>query len=98
MLTGRRPGTLSWAINSAVVDHGSITVTFRDGYVRVLTRDEALSPLPAQFADVLRRPGRFEEGHFDDELGTVVWPNSADLAPEFLRWGPHRDEGCECGN
>ena len=32
----------------------------------------------------LRDKARFAEFHLDAELGTIVWPNGADLAPEFL--------------
>jgi hypothetical protein len=32
----------------------------------------------------LRDPERFAEAFVDDELGTVAWPNGADVAPEFL--------------
>lgn len=32
----------------------------------------------------LRDPKRFAEAFVVDELGTVAWPNGADVAPEFL--------------
>ena len=32
----------------------------------------------------LKDPARFAEAFIDDELGTVAWPNGADVAPEFL--------------
>jgi hypothetical protein len=32
----------------------------------------------------LRDPARFREFRLDREMNTVVWPNGADLAPEFL--------------
>lgn len=32
----------------------------------------------------LRDKARFAEFHLDTELGTIVWPNGADFAPEFL--------------
>lgn len=33
----------------------------------------------------LRDPTKFRRFVFDPELRTLVWPNGADLAPEFLR-------------
>jgi hypothetical protein len=33
----------------------------------------------------LREPAAFERAVVDPELRTVVWPNGADFAPEFLR-------------
>jgi hypothetical protein len=35
----------------------------------------------------LRDPEVFAQVMVDPVLGTVVWPNGADLAPEFLRAG-----------
>lgn len=32
----------------------------------------------------LRDPARFAEFRVDPELATIVWPNGADFAPEFL--------------
>ncbi len=35
----------------------------------------------------LREPSLFAEASVDEVLGTVVWPNGADLSPEFLYAG-----------
>jgi len=32
----------------------------------------------------LKEKARFSELSLDEELGTIVWPNGADFAPEFL--------------
>ena len=32
----------------------------------------------------LAEPGRFAEVHVDPTLGTIVWPNGADLDPDVL--------------
>ena len=70
-----------------------LNVEFADG--QILTREVDQR---AGVFEPLRDPAYFKLARFDAEQGTVVWPNGADLAPEFLRWGPHLPKGCACGN
>jgi hypothetical protein len=56
-------------------------VSFNDGTCRRVDLSETLwGPM----FEPLRDPELFMAARFDEELGTVTWPNGADLAPEFL--------------
>lgn len=60
----------------------TVHVRFEDG----LTADVDLSYL-LDYSGVfepLRDPGYFCQLRADDEAGTIVWPNEADIAPETL--------------
>lgn len=58
-----------------------LEVTFEDG-VRRLVDVEPL--LYGEVFEPLREPTLFAQASVDPVLGTVVWPNGADLSPEFL--------------
>jgi len=59
----------------------TLEVSFDDGRQRRIDVEPLLfSPMFAP----LRDPDKFAEATVDTELGTVVWPNGADLSPEFL--------------
>ncbi len=72
----------------------TIAVAFADGFEREV---DLADELTGEVFGPLRDKALFAQVRFDPEIGTAVWPNGADLAPEFLRWGPHLSKGCPCG-
>lgn len=58
-----------------------LEVTFANGCRSCIDIE---SELWGQMFEPLRDPKAFMEARFDSEIGTVVWPNGADLSPEFL--------------
>jgi len=59
----------------------TIRLTFADG----VGGDVDLSDeLWGEVFEPLKDLEKFREFRLDDELQTIVWPNGADLAPEFL--------------
>ena len=64
-----------------VLDHYVLDIGFEDGVHRVVDlQDELCGPV----FEPLKDPAYFAKVTVDDELGTVVWPNGADIAPETL--------------
>ena len=61
-----------------------LEVTFEDGVRR---RVDIEPLLWGEVFQPLRDPAFFAQVMVDPELGTIVWPNGADLAPEFLYYG-----------
>ena len=65
----------------AVVRHGVVALTFADGlHGEVEILDRMRGPV---FADA-RTPEGFARVAVDPEIGTIVWPSGADLAPDTL--------------
>ncbi|MDO8616945.1 MAG: DUF2442 domain-containing protein [Dehalococcoidia bacterium] len=62
----------------------TLGIWFGDGTRRRVN----VEPLPfGEVFEPLRDPEMFRKVSVDAELGTVVWPNGADLSPEFLYKG-----------
>ena len=65
----------------AVVRHGVLRLTFRDGLAGELNvLDRMRGPVFAQ----ARTADGFALVTVDAEIGTIVWPGGADLAPDTL--------------
>ena len=58
-----------------------IEVTFTDGVCGYVDVEPYLH---GEVFALLRDPSRFGEAFVDEDAGTVVWPNGADLSPESL--------------
>lgn len=68
-------------VSATVLRHGELHITFADGLagdVEVLSRMGG--PV---FAEARTQEG-FAKVAVDPELGTIVWPGGADLAPDTL--------------
>lgn len=58
-----------------------IRLTFSDGKIRTIDLD---GELWGEMFEPLRNLEIFRQFKVNQELRTIVWPNGADLAPEFL--------------
>ena len=67
-----------------VLDGYRLRLTFNDGVVGIVDLTEELW---GEMFEPLRDHDLFRKAGLDHELGTVVWPNGADLDPESLRAG-----------
>jgi hypothetical protein len=64
-----------------VLEGYCLRVSFSDGKCGVV---DLHAELWGPVFEPLRDPARFGEARVDPEGGTVVWPNGADFAPEWL--------------
>lgn len=71
-----------------------IETTFQDGSRNVVNMKDSVW---GEIFEPLNDLTLFSQVRFDPEQETAVWPNGADVSPEFLRWGPHLPHGCACG-
>ena len=66
------------------LDGFRLRVTFADGLVSDLDLADRLAGEVGPVFEPLKDPAYFARVTVDRELGTVVWPNGADLAPDAL--------------
>ncbi len=80
-MTTHRATGLEQVTAVRVIPPYTLEVTFDDGVVR---RVDLTGELWGEVFEPLKDPEFFARVEVDEEAGTVVWPNDADLAPEFL--------------
>jgi len=61
-----------------------LRLTFADGFVADVDLADRFKGPKGPIFEPLKDVEYFAKVAVDDELGTVVWPNGADLAPEVL--------------
>jgi hypothetical protein len=68
-------------VSATVCGPYALRLVFDDG----LTKTVDLEPfLRGPVFELVKEPGYFARVFVDPELGTIVWPNGADFAPETL--------------
>ena len=70
------------------LDGCKVQVCFDDGREGIADLTEALE---GPMFESLKDPAVFREFRVDEELQTIVWPNGADLAPEYIYYQAFRD-------
>ncbi len=71
------------------LDGFRVKVCFDDGRDGVADLSEALN---GPVFELLKDPKMFRKFRVDEELQTIVWPNGADLAPEYIYYQAFRDD------
>jgi hypothetical protein len=61
-----------------------LRLSFADGVVADVDLSERIQAATGPVFEPLKDVGYFAKVTVDAELGTVVWPNGADLAPDVL--------------
>ena len=61
-----------------------LRLTFADGLIGDVDLAERFTGLVGPMFEPLSDPDYFARVSVDEELGTIVWPNGADLAPDVL--------------
>jgi hypothetical protein len=66
------------------LDDHCLRLTFADGLTGVVDLADRIARATGPMFEPLRDVSYFAQVSIDPELGTVVWPNGADMAPEVL--------------
>lgn len=66
-----------------------VKVTFNNGRTGIADLSSALA---SGVFEPLKKNSEFAKLRLDDELETIVWPNGADLAPEYVYFQAFKNE------
>ena len=76
-------------INAKYIGDYKVEVSFNDGRQGVADLTAALT---GPVFEPLKDKAKFSDFRVDKELDTIVWPNGADLAPEYIYFQAFKDE------
>jgi len=65
------------------IEGHELEVSFEDGLTAKIDLDRVIGSFKGVFAPLLD-PEFFRQVRVDQELGTIVWPNGADICPDVL--------------
>ncbi|RLJ22246.1 DUF2442 domain-containing protein [bacterium endosymbiont of Escarpia laminata] len=75
--------------NASYIEDYKVEVLFNDGRKGVADLSSALK---GSVFESLRNKSEFSLFRVDKELETIVWPNGADLAPEYIYFQAFKNE------
>ena len=76
-------------ISAEYIDGYKVQVSFNNGQSG--TADLSCVPLKGGVFSQLKEKSTFAKLKVDKELATIVWPNGADLAPEYIYFQAFKD-------
>jgi len=76
-------------IDAKYLEDYRIEVSFNDGKKGIVDLSQSLQGTVFGF---LKNKKKFSQFKFDRELDTIVWPNGADMAPEYLYFQAFKSE------
>jgi len=82
-------GMIIHVTNARYLSGYQFEVTFTDGRTGVADLNDSLK---GAVFEALRDPAFCARGTLDSEIGTIVWPNGADMAPEYFYYLAFRDD------